>query len=116
MRARASAPTGGATICMRRSVALQRRAIGCTDERICALTGLGRVYAETAEPGLVEAASILAGEARALAAELTQAYHIAAALSGQARLLAALSRPQEAAGFARRALEAAESEDGEVRS
>jgi tetratricopeptide (TPR) repeat protein len=82
--------------------------ISAANERICALTGLGRVYAETGEPGLVEAASSLAGEAGALAGELTQAYQVAVALSGQARLLAALSRPEEAAGFARRALAAAD--------
>jgi tetratricopeptide (TPR) repeat protein len=83
------------------------RSISETHEQICALTGLGRVYAETGEPGLTEAASDLSNEASALAGELTQAYEIAVALSGQAGLLAALGRPQEAAEFARKALEAA---------
>lgn len=76
-------------------------------ERMCALTGLGQVYANTGEPGLAGTASSLAEEASALAGELTHTHEIAVALSGQAGLLAALGRYQEAAVFARRALEAA---------
>lgn len=83
------------------------RSISEAHERSRALTGLGRVYAETGETGLAETASGLAEEASALAGELTRAHEIAIALSGQAGLLAALGRPQEAIEFARRALEAA---------
>jgi tetratricopeptide (TPR) repeat protein len=83
------------------------RSISEAHERICALTGLGRVYVETGEPGLAEVASGMAEVASGLTEELTQAHEIAVALSGQAGLLAALGRPQEAAECARRALEVA---------
>lgn len=85
-------------------------------ERMCTLTGLGQVYAHTGDPGLAGIASSLAEEASALAGELIHAHEIAVALSGQAGLLAALGRHQEAAGFARRALEAASEPIGGWRS
>jgi len=76
-------------------------------ERICALTGLGRVFAETGDPDLAEAASDMIEKASELAGELTLDYEKAVTLAGQAGLLAVLGRRREAAEYARRALEAA---------
>jgi tetratricopeptide (TPR) repeat protein len=78
-----------------------------TYERIYALTGLGRVLAETGATTLAHQAGSLAEEASSLAGELAQPYEKAVALAGQAGLLAALGRRQEAIDIAQRALDAA---------
>ena len=81
--------------------------IAGTHERILALTALGRVLADTRETSMAEAASDMAAEARGLTSELTQEYQRAVAVAGQAKVLAALGRCQEATELARQAVEEA---------